>query len=227
MADGTAVAILLAGGSGTRLGGGGPKALVEVGDRSLLRWAVETVEGCDAVNGFVCVGPMRAVGAVERVAESPRLVAVVEGGPRRQDSVRAGLAALPPGCDRVLCHDVARPFARPGLFASVLEALHEADGAVPVVGVVDTLKRVSGDRVVETLSRSDVVAAQTPQAFRRAALEDAHRRAEADGVEATDDAMLLERAGYVVAAVPGDPETFKVTVPADLRRAEEVLSTRG
>ena len=151
------------------------------------------------------------------------------GGTERQDSVRAALELVPAEYDVVICHDVARPFAEPALFDTVLDALDRpiggraADGAVPVVPGPDTLKRVDDGVVLETLDRTKVLAAQTPQAFRRQALEEAHRLARDQGFTGTDDAALLERAGFRVAAVEGDARNFKVTVPEDLARAEGVV----
>jgi 2-C-methyl-D-erythritol 4-phosphate cytidylyltransferase len=218
-----AAAILLAAGRGERLGGDRPKALVEVGGLTLLDRAIRTVEAAPEIEGFLVTAPpghgeeMKAVAAV-----STRFLAVVAGGPSRQDSVRRALEALPPGFDVVVCHDVARPFASPRLFSAVLGALERADGAVPVVPLGDTVKRVSNGRVVESVPRDDLALAQTPQAFLRAALERAHEAAEADGVAATDDAALLEREGRRVAVVPGEPQNMKVTAPEDLERAEAV-----
>jgi 2-C-methyl-D-erythritol 4-phosphate cytidylyltransferase/2-C-methyl-D-erythritol 2,4-cyclodiphosphate synthase len=157
----------------------------------------------------------------EEASRSSKLLGVVEGGSTRQASIRAALAAVPEGFDAVVCHDAARPFASPRLFAVVLEALERADGAVPVVPVEDTVKRVAGDVVVETVPREELALAQTPQAFRRHVLEAAHRAALEDGVEATDDSALVERAGFKVVAVPGDPGNFKVTTPADLSLAAQ------
>lgn len=230
MAEAPAAAILLAAGLGTRLGAGGPKGLVEVGGRTLISWAVAAVEACPEIAAFVLTVPTvdaEARESLAREAASDKLTAVVAGGDTRQASVRLGLEAVPSDCARVVCHDVARPFARPELFSAVLEALAGADGAVPVLPAADTLKRVAGGRIVGTIDRDEVAAAQTPQAFRREALEDAHRRAAEASVESTDDAALLERAGYAVAAVPGDPDNFKVTVASDLRRAEALLAARG
>ena len=151
------------------------------------------------------------------------------GGPRRQDSVRLGLAALPAACGTVLVHDGARPFLTPALVTRVADALTDsptippADGAalpfgvVPGLPVTDTIKEVdAGNRVRRTPARADLRAAQTPQAFRTAALAEAHRRAEAEGWEVTDDASLMERCGHPVAVVEGDPANRKITLPEDL-----------
>ncbi len=210
-------AILLGGGRGQRLSGSEPKAFVSLGGRTLLERAVAVVEACSRVEGFVVVAPegwedraRTAIGA------RPRLVEVVAGGETRQDSVRSGLQALPEGFDVVICHDVARPLASPALFDAVLDGLSDADGAVPSVPVADTVKRVDDGMVAETVHRDGLVLVQTPQAFGREALTAAHRAAEADGFTGTDDATLLERAGFRVAAVPGDPVNIKVTRPEDL-----------
>jgi 2-C-methyl-D-erythritol 4-phosphate cytidylyltransferase / 2-C-methyl-D-erythritol 2,4-cyclodiphosphate synthase len=232
VAEAPAAAILLAAGLGTRLGSGGPKGLVEVGGRSLVAWAVAAVDACAEIAAFVLTVPAgessaREAEALAREASSDKLAAVVAGGGTRQASVRLGLEAVPGHFERVVCHDVARPFARPELFSAVLAALEDADGAVPVVPASDTLKRVAHGRVLETIDRGEVASAQTPQAFRRAALDDAHRRVAGEPEDATDDAVLLERAGFTVAAVPGDPDNLKVTVASDLRRAEAVLAARG
>jgi 2-C-methyl-D-erythritol 4-phosphate cytidylyltransferase/2-C-methyl-D-erythritol 2,4-cyclodiphosphate synthase len=120
----------------------------------------------------------------------------------------------------VVVHDAARPFAPPDLFTEVIRAVDAgADGAIPVIPVTDTIKRIDGIRVVDTVDRTELANAQTPQAFRVPALRDAHARAAADGTVATDDAMLLERSATVVAVV-GDPMNFKITTLLDLARAE-------
>lgn len=223
-----AAAILLAAGRGERLGDARPKALVEVGGATLLQRAVRAVEAVSQLEGFVVTVPQGLEEEVKEAADgSPRFLAAVAGGDSRQASVRRGLEALPDRFDAVVCHDVARPFASPELFSTALAALAAADGAIPVVPVADTVKRVAGGWVAETVSRDDLALAQTPQAFRREALEEAHRAAARDGIEATDDAALLERAGRRVAVVEGDPRNVKVTTREDLERAEEIARGLG
>jgi 2-C-methyl-D-erythritol 4-phosphate cytidylyltransferase len=213
-------AILLAAGRGERLRSSRPKAFVELGGKPLLSRAIVAVDACAEIEGFVVVAPPGLVDEAKRLASpSAKLVAVVAGGETRQASVRLGLAAVPMSAEAVVCHDVARPFAPPRLFADVVAALSGADGVVPAVAVSDTVKRVDGRRVLETVPREGLALIQTPQAFRRPALEDAHARAAAEGHEGTDDAALLERAGYQVATVPGDPVNLKITEPEDLERA--------
>jgi 2-C-methyl-D-erythritol 4-phosphate cytidylyltransferase len=210
-------ALLLGGGRGERLSGPDPKAFAPLDGRTLLELAVSTVEACGRVEGFVVVAPEGWEGRARTIVGSrPRLVDVVAGGATRQDSVRRGLEALPEPFDVVICHDVARPLASAALFDAVLDGLAGADGAVPSTPVADTVKRVDDGVVVETVHRDGLVMVQTPQAFTREALTAAHRAAEADGYTATDDAALLERVGFRVAVVPGDPANIKITRPEDL-----------
>lgn len=166
--------------------------------------------------------------------ESPGLpTAILAGGMTRQESVRIGLQAAGDDADVIVCHDAARPFASPGLFAKVVRAVGDGRarpdgprGIVPAVASPDTVKLVSDGLVLETLPRNRIAVAQTPQAFDAGALRESHRRGLADGVEATDDAMLLEAAGFPVAVVDGEPANFKVTTPDDLLRAERYLASR-
>jgi 2-C-methyl-D-erythritol 4-phosphate cytidylyltransferase len=160
---------------------------------------------------------------VERVGAH----AVVTGGPSRQASVRAALAAIPADAQTVAVHDAARPLARPRLFDDVvdtLDAMPEAAGVVPVVAIADTVKRIRDGFVIGTEARDELALAQTPQAFRTGPLRDAHERAAAEDVAFTDDAALVAWAGGRVAVVPGDLENFKVTSADDLRRAEFLLA---
>jgi 2-C-methyl-D-erythritol 4-phosphate cytidylyltransferase len=143
----------------------------------------------------------------------PAADVVVVGGATRSESVRSGLAAVPPDADVILVHDAARPSASPLLFAAVIDAVRAgADAAIPGVAVADTIKRVAGDVVVETLERDELVAVQTPQGFAGPVLRAAH----AAGGEGTDDAALVELAGGKVVVVPGEIENRKITVTRDL-----------
>ncbi|MDP9341304.1 MAG: 2-C-methyl-D-erythritol 4-phosphate cytidylyltransferase [Actinomycetota bacterium] len=221
---GGAVAVVLAAGSGDRLGHGTPKGFVTVGGRSILAVAAEAAAACPEVGSLVVAVP--AGWEVQAAAEVPasKPVAVVAGGRSRHESVRLALAAVPVDTTAVLVHDAARCLASPGLFRAVLAALVDADGVVPVIAVPDTVKRIRDGRVVATESRDELGLAQTPQGFRAAALRDAHRRAEAEGLEFTDDAAAVEWAGYTVRAIPGERENFKITTPEDLARADALLS---
>ena len=215
-----AAAILLAAGRGERLGADAPKGFVELEGRPLLAHAVETVAGCSAIELVVAAVP-RGLEDAARAYLTPlgRPGIVVAGGATRQASVAAGLAAVSAEhgpFDAIVVHDVARPLATAALFEAVLAGLADADGVIPGIPVPDTIKRVRDGTVVETVRREGLVAVQTPQAFRTEALDLAHAAARRDGVEATDDAALLERLGRPVAVIRGDPRNIKVTGPEDL-----------
>ena len=196
-------AIVVAAGSGDRFGG--PKQYQPLGGRRVLDWSVDACR--TACDGVVLVVPP------ERVADPEEADVVVAGGASRADSVRAGLAVVPEDADVILVHDAARPRASAALFAAVIDAVRGgADGAVPALPVPDTVKRVDGDHVVETVDRTDLVAVQTPQGFRAEILRKAH----ASCADATDDAALVEQAGGGVVVVPGEPGNGKITHPSDL-----------
>ncbi len=205
--------IVVAAGSGARFGAA--KQFATVGDARLVDLAVAVaVDACDEV---VVVLP------VDVTWDGAPVAAAVAGGARRSESVRAGLAAISPGAEIVVVHDAARPLASASLFAAVIDAVGAgADGAVPGVAVSDTIKRVDGGRVVETVDRSPLVAVQTPQAFRA----DVLRRAHAAGADATDDAALVELVGGTVVVVRGEPANLKVTTAGDLVTAAALLADR-
>lgn len=218
------MAIVVAAGSGERLGLPTPKAFVAIGGRPMLARAVAAALAHPAVGLVVVAAPPGHEDLAHAIVEPLGPHAVVTGGATRQASVRAALAAVPGEATAVVCHDAARPLATPALFGLVLEALEGWEGVVPVVPVPDTVKRVRGEVVVETVPREDLALAQTPQAFVAAALRDAHERAVRAGVTATDDAGLLEWAGYRVRSVPGEARNLKITTPEDLGLAEALVA---
>lgn len=216
----TVAAILVAAGDGTRLGARVPKAFVRVGGRSLLEHAVRRFAAHPRVDSVVVVAPGGQLDEARRVAGA---AAVVAGGSTRQRSVALGLAALIPDTDLVLVHDVARAFLPADMIDRVVDALEAgADGVVPTLPVRDTIR--TADPVTGELGglvdRSRLLAMQTPQGFRRDVLVAAH--AAGAGLDATDDAALVEALGHRVLAVRGDERAFKVTVPLDLELAEVV-----
>jgi 2-C-methyl-D-erythritol 4-phosphate cytidylyltransferase len=224
--------VVPAAGTGRRLGAGGAKALVRLGGRALLAHAVEAMEANRHVTAVVVVANPDALEATRKlVAEEgfAKVTEVVAGGPSRQASVAAGLRALPEGPGYVAVHDAARPLVGPGAVDRLLELLAAAGvaGVVPGVPVADTIRRVDPDqRSAGIVDRERLRAMQTPQLFVRELLEEAHRLALRDGVEATDEAALVERAGHPVQVVPGDPENLKVTTSLDLAVAEALLAAR-
>lgn len=197
--------ILLAAGSGTRFGGRKQDELV--GGKPLWRWSYDALMAAGP-EGIVIVGDGLDTD-----------IPTVTGGPRRQDSVAAGLAAIPESCQYVLVHDAARPAVSTELVTSVRERLKlgDVDGVIPALPVTDTIKRLEAGLVVETLDRSSLVTVQTPQAFRADALRQAHAQIRED---VTDDASMLEKAGMSVSTVAGDERNLKVTYPNDLDRLD-------
>jgi 2-C-methyl-D-erythritol 4-phosphate cytidylyltransferase len=217
-----AVAILVAAGRGERMGADRPKAFLELGGQALVLRAARAFESAPSVDGIVVVVPESDLEAARALLEPVRgLLAVVPGGARRQDSVLEGLKQLADGFDGVvLVHDAARPLVDPSLIESVIRAAADVGAALPVVPLVDTVKRVEEDRVVETLDRQALAAAQTPQGFRFDVLASAYEAAFRDRVTVTDEAMAVERVGAPVRAVPGSPHNRKITTPEDLAWAE-------
>lgn len=222
-----AIVILLGAGAGRRLGGAEPKALLPIGGRPILAVAAAAAAATPAVGGLVVTFPAGWEGRARACVEHLGIdVHLVEGGASRQASVRRALAVVPDPIHVVAVHDAARPFAPPDLFSRTLDAVDGgADGAVPVLAVADTVLRVRGGFVQGDEPRADLALVQTPQAFRTAALREAHAKAEASGEAFTDDASLLRWAGFEVRAIPGDPDNAKITTLADLAHADRRMGT--
>ncbi len=226
-----AVALIVAAGRGERLEiahPGRPKALVELAGRTLLQWSVDALRAAPAID--------RIVVALPAGAQAPEGTTGVAGGAVRSESVRLALAAAGGGqeTDLVLVHDAARPLLTAELVERVLAAVAEpdervgrVDAAIAAARVTDTVKRAGSDGLVrETLERSELWAVQTPQVFRRAALQRALDVPDEVLAQATDDAWLIERAGGSVAIVPAPRENLKITTTLDLAMAELLLARR-
>lgn len=224
------VAIIVAGGTGERFGRAGGKQLAPLAGATVVTHTIGVFDACPAVNAIVVVTHPDAVASLgEAIARSTHVIAVVAGGATRQDSVAAGLAALPDDASTVVVHDGARPLVTGETIIAALGALDEGvDGCVVGHPAYDTIKSVDDDGLVTaTLDRSCLWVAQTPQVFRASTLRDAHDRARADGFLGTDDASLVERAGGRIRMVAGPRDNIKVTVAGDLVIAEAILRARG
>jgi 2-C-methyl-D-erythritol 4-phosphate cytidylyltransferase len=227
-------AIILAGGKGVRLKARGPKGFVPLGGMPLAAYALRTFSRCARVTDIVAVAPAGGKLQMERLVKKyapHKTRAVVQGGARRQDSVRNGLKAMPQGCAYVLVHDAARPFVDKALINAVLDAAERYGAAIPAVAAKATIKQVRPSRakgiegfVRMTLARKSVWEVQTPQGFRASFLVRAFARH--GRVPVTDDAMLLERMGKQVAVVRGSYDNIKVTTPEDMPVARSLARCR-
>ncbi|RSS81994.1 2-C-methyl-D-erythritol 4-phosphate cytidylyltransferase [Streptomyces sp. WAC06614] len=239
-------AVIPAAGRGVRLGPGAPKALRTLGGTPMLIHAVRAMARSRAVSLVVVVAPADGAGEVKNLLDEHALpvgppggswgrtdILVVPGGDTRQESVRAGLEALPEDVTDVLVHDAARPLVPVDTVDAVVEAVRAgAPAVVPALPLADTVKEVEPGRpgepepVVATPERARLRAVQTPQGFDRATLVRAHETVAVNGEGATDDAGMVEKLGVTVVVVPGHEEAFKVTRPLDLVLAEAVLARR-
>ena len=223
------VAIVPAAGSGNRMGRGLSKQYLSLGGVPLLVHTLNVFEKCPLVDALLVVVPPPDVEAV-RTEMLPRwnlkkLAGVIPGGKERQDSVRAGIETLDRDTDIVIVHDAVRPFITAKLIEDCIRAAAEEGAATVGVPVKDTVKEVGADgRVMRTCDRNLLWLTQTPQAFRRDIIENAHRAAVRDGYRGTDDTSLVERLGIAVRMIRGDYGNIKITTPEDLVIAEALLA---
>jgi 2-C-methyl-D-erythritol 4-phosphate cytidylyltransferase/2-C-methyl-D-erythritol 2,4-cyclodiphosphate synthase len=227
--------IILAAGSGTRLAeatNGERKQYIEYKGAPLFWHSARTFSRVAKMRGLVFVFPPDETEAMKKKvrqffkSEDLGLKWIVaEGGDRRQDSVFNGLKNLPSDCDGVLVHDSARPFVSARIITNLIDGLNAgARGVIPTIKVTDTVKRIDNDVVTETLTRSELRAVQTPQAFETKLLVAAHEKAIAEGWDVTDDASMVERIAEVT-IIPGEESNIKITTPEDLEKLKETKTT--
>ena len=227
MSEPAVAVIVVAAGSGTRLGRPEPKAFVRVGARTILEHALDTVFALNEPVQVIVVAPSAQLAEAKSLSQqsagaAASYLSVVAGGDTRQQSVSAGLAELMDGIEVVLVHDAARAFTPVDQFEAVISGVRESGGGViPGLPLADTVKQTDWTgRVESTPDRSALAAVQTPQGFPRAALEAAYSKATQDH---TDDASVFSGSGGAVTVIDGDPLAFKITTPWDLRRAEGLV----
>ncbi|MFP8881062.1 MAG: 2-C-methyl-D-erythritol 4-phosphate cytidylyltransferase [Myxococcota bacterium] len=224
-------ALVLAAGRGERLGATVPKAFAGLAGRPLLVHALEALAASQSLDRLLPVVARADLGRFSALSDSldaiDGVMAPVIGGDQRQDSVRAGLAALPADVEWVAVHDAARPLVRPGDVDRVVAAARQYGAAILGLPVRDTIKRVRDGRIRETPPRAECYAAQTPQVFRVELLREALEKAAAERFQGTDDAELVERLGVAVALVDGDASNLKVTDSNDLKTAERFVAERA
>jgi 2-C-methyl-D-erythritol 4-phosphate cytidylyltransferase len=223
-------AIVPAAGGGSRIGSAIPKQFLPLAGVPLLARTVQALKASGRMDCLILVVPSGQEDRCQREILNPfglAADAVVPGGMDRQASVYAGLLQVSAGTDLVLVHDGARPFITPDVILAAVAAAAEVGAAVVAVPVTDTIKVADANGwFVETPRRDRLWAAQTPQVFRAALLREAHACALRDGFRSTDDSALVERLGHPVRFVPGSPENLKITTPADLVLADQILRAR-
>ena len=225
------IALVPAAGRGLRMGGAIPKQFLALGGEPLIIQSLLALQAAAVVDQIILAVPSADIDYCQReiVAKHrfTKVTKVVAGGTERQDSVRHALAEVPSGTEIVLVHDAVRPFLTQGMIDEVVAAARKHGAAIIALPMRDTVKQVGPDRMIEqTVDRAPLWLAQTPQAFRRDWIEEAHRKAQAEGVRATDDAFLVEWLGHAVAVVEGSGENIKVTRPEDLVIGEAILASR-
>ena len=222
--------IVVAAGSGQRLGASAPKAFVKLGGRTLLAHALGIIARFGLADEVVVTVPPGMEAAAREEADRVGLVIpikIIAGGAERQDSVRIALGFTSAAAELVVIHDAARPFATVGMFQSCLDGAASVGAAIVAIPLADTLKRVDHHQIKETVPRANLWQAQTPQAFRRDLIIRAHEWAVQNQVVATDDADLVERSGGAVTVVIGSPLNLKITKAEDLSLAEAILASRS
>lgn len=221
-------AVVVAAGRGTRMGAAENKPYLQLAGRTVLAYTLEAFERCASISTIVLVvtsGEQKKAAKIVGHEGFGKVTMIIPGGAERQDSVYAGLEALT--TDGVLVHDAARPLVTPKQIEACCKAAEEHGASALAVPVKDTIKVSDGNGfIIATPERRTLWSVQTPQAFLRLELMQAHRLAVEDGAIATDDAMLLERLGRKISIVEGDYRNLKITTPEDLPIAELLLARR-
>jgi 2-C-methyl-D-erythritol 4-phosphate cytidylyltransferase/2-C-methyl-D-erythritol 2,4-cyclodiphosphate synthase len=217
-------AIIAAGGRGVRFGGTLPKQFLLLGGRTILQRSVDAILSSDCITDLVVALPSDLVANVpDYLRDRAKPITIVEGGARRQDSVANAFEVVSARADVIVIHDAARPFVTADLIARTVDAAVEHGAAIAALAATDTVKRADADGLIQqTIPRTEIFLAQTPQAFRPSVLRDALARAGSAG-DATDEAALAERAGHPVRLVEGDRRNLKITTTDDLMMAERMV----
>jgi 2-C-methyl-D-erythritol 4-phosphate cytidylyltransferase len=223
------VAVIVAGGRGTRMGAP-DKTFLSLAGRPIVAHSLDAFQASLSITSIVLVAGEHTVDRALELQESgqwPKLRVIVTGGAERQDSVRAGMATLPDGTTLVAIHDGARPFVTPELIDACVTIAIDQGAAIAAMPVADTLKQVEDRQIVKTIPRSDVWAAQTPQVFNFSKLTVAMQDPRVNDLPRTDEASLFEALGYPVLVVPSTSMNLKITTPEDLLLAEAFIGARS
>ena len=221
------VAIITAAGIGKRMNANQPKQYLELAGRPILSHTLEKFERAKSVDAIVLVCDVSSLSLVKSVIlkkyPSPKVKWVVSGGVKRQDSVHAGIKAIPMGTQNICVHDGVRPFITPELIDKSFEEAENHGACIVAIPMKDTIKRVDNEgRIVETVERAGLWRAQTPQTFKYEIIETAMKQAMTEGFYGTDEAMLVERLGHEIYILSGDEKNIKITTPEDLIIAEAI-----
>ena len=220
--------LIVAAGSGRRMGANRNKLLLPLAGKPVLAWTLEGATSANSIEWIGIVGqPLDQPEILKLIEGLGKPIEWINGGSTRQESVQRGLSGLPPDAKHVLIHDGARCLTEPSLFNRCSELVQEGEAVIAATRLTDTIKRVDGDGcVVDTLDRSELWGAQTPQGFSVPELREGHRQAIANSWSVTDDASLYERLGWPVKVLDAGPSNIKVTTPFDLIIAEAVIMRR-
>lgn len=227
------IAIIPAAGFGIRMSSDIPKQYLKLNDRPILSITVKKFNECALINEIILVVPPMDVDFCKKeIVEKfgfNKVIKVIPGGSRRQDSVRAGIEAIEGECDSVLIHDGVRPFVKSETIEKTVKLIPENRAVITALPAKDTVKKVGeGGFVLKTYDRRLLWLVQTPQAFLYEDIYNAHMKALMEGWdELTDDALLMEKMGIPVRVIPGDEENIKITTPHDLEYAEFLLNRKG
>ena len=217
--------IIVAAGSGARLGARIPKAFVILNGKPMVEYSLQAFQECQCVGEVILVKPaFYQINGLRYFDKYPKLSAIVSGGKERLDSVRAGLNMVPPGSRVILIHDAARPLIRAEQITAVARAAEKYGAAILAAPVTDTIKQVKAGKITGTVDRSQLWRAQTPQGFKMPVLQRSHFNRK--NIPATDDSQLVERIKGKVSIVPGNDGNIKVTTPMDLEIASWLLKKK-
>lgn len=219
------IGVVVAGGSGKRMGGTIRKQFLEIQGKPILIHTLEKFDQSSGVEGVILVVPREDIETSRNLISHwgiRKVINFIPGGDERQDSVRNGLAVVPEDVAFVVIHDGVRPFISPYKIDELVKEVKIHGAVIPVIPVSDTIKRIENDQVTETMNREILMLVQTPQCFRKDWILKAYQRAYQDGFMQTDDAVLVERLGYIVHTIPGEITNIKITTSWDLNIAETI-----
>jgi 2-C-methyl-D-erythritol 4-phosphate cytidylyltransferase/2-C-methyl-D-erythritol 2,4-cyclodiphosphate synthase len=220
--------VILAAGKGSRMALGQNKVFALLGDKPVLSWSVAAFSALSEVEEIIIAAAAAELDLCRELSRDfAKVKKIVQGGASRQQSVYNAVAAVSPVCNQVAVHDAARPFVSAWHIKSLLADALLHGSSVPAVPVKDTIKQADGHKIIGTLCRDQLFAAQTPQIFSKADLLSAHEKARAENFQASDDASLLEHYGFDVYLSPGEESNFKLTTPEDWQRAKLMIANIG